>query len=109
VPGDLAISGDRPNYVYGVPLTPPNGSSPGISATDPGLSKDVLLSGRMHVRFRTDAFNIFKRAQYGAPNADLSQTNFGTITTTIGSYATGRGTPREFQLSVRASFLPFLY
>jgi len=30
VPGDLAISGaERPNYVYGVPFTPPNGSSPG--------------------------------------------------------------------------------
>jgi len=133
VPGDLAISGaERPNYVYGVPFTPPNGSSPGewvnpaafatpasgtfgnlgrnafrapgISAADLGLSKDILLSEKVHVRFRADAFNIFNRAQYGAPNADLSQTNFGTITTTISSYATGRGTPREFQLSVKASF-----
>ena len=46
----------------------------------------------------------FNRAQYGAPNADFSQVNFGTITTTISNYATGRGTPREFQLSAKISF-----
>jgi hypothetical protein len=58
----------------------------------------------MKVRFRADAFNILNRAQYGAPNADTSQTNFGAITTTISNYATGRGTPREFQLSAKMSF-----
>jgi hypothetical protein len=44
------------------------------------------------------------RAQFGAPVSDLSQTNFGVITTTISNYATGRGTPREFQLSAKVSF-----
>jgi hypothetical protein len=29
---------------------------------------------------------------------------FGEITSTISSYATGRGTPREFQLSAKVSF-----
>jgi len=49
-------------------------------------------------------FNAFNRAQFGAPNADLSQTNFGVITTTLSSYQTGRGTPREFQLSAKIMF-----
>ena len=133
VPGDYAISGqERPNYVYGVALTPPRGSTPAewvnpaafsipasgtfgnlgrnafrarsISDVDLALAKDVSLAERATVRFRADVFNVLNRAQYGAPNADLSQTTFGVITTTISSYATGRGTPREFQLSAKISF-----
>ncbi len=133
VPGDYAISGEgRPNYVPGVSLTPPGGSTPddwisaaafstpasgtfgnlgrndfrapGISQLDLALAKEVAISERIRVRFRADAFNVFNRAQYGAPIANLSQVNFGEITTTISSYATGRGTPREFQLSAKASF-----
>ncbi len=133
VPGLFAISGEeRPNYVYGVPLTPAGGSTPndwinkaafstpasqtfgdlgrnafrapGISQLDMGLSKYVSLTERMNLRLRADAFNVFNRAQFGPPNADLSDSNFGAITTTISNYATGRGTPREFQLSAKLIF-----
>jgi hypothetical protein len=133
VPGNYAISGEeRPNYVYGVPLTPPSGSTPEewvnpaafstpaagtfgnlgrnafrakrISALDLALAKGVSFAERVRMRFRADAFNVFNRAQYGAPNDDLSQVTFGTITTTISNYATGRGTPREFQLSAKIWF-----
>jgi hypothetical protein len=133
VPGGFAISGEeRPNYVYGVPLTPPGGSTPGewvnpaafsipapgtfgnlgrnafraprIAALDLALAKDVSVTEQVKIRFRIDAFNVLNRAQYGPPNADFSQINFGTITTTISNYATGRGTPREFQISGRLSF-----
>jgi Carboxypeptidase regulatory-like domain len=133
VPGDFAISGEeRPNYVYGISLTPPGGSTPGewvnpaafsipasgtfgnlgrnafrapgISEVELALAKDVLVGEHMKIRFRADAFNVLNRAQYGAPNADFSQTNFGVITSTISNYATGRGTPREFQLSAKISF-----
>ena len=133
VPGGFTISGaERPNYVYGVPLTPPDGSTPqewvnpaafstpaagtfgnlgrnafrarGISQLDLALVKDFSITERLRLSFRADAFNVFNRAQYGPPNADVSQVNFGVITTTISSYATGRGTPREFQLSAKMSF-----
>ncbi len=133
VPGLFSISGEeRPNYVYGVPLTPAGGSiptdwinaaafstpasqtfgnlgrnafrAPGISQLDLGLSKFVSITERMSIRLRADAFNVFNRAQFGAPNADVSASNFGVITTTISNYATGRGTPREFQLSAKIIF-----
>jgi outer membrane receptor protein involved in Fe transport len=133
VPGLFSISGEeRPNYVYGVPLTPAGGSiptgwinaaafstpasqtfgnlgrnafrAPGISQLDLGLSKYVSITERMSIRLRADAFNVFNRAQFGAPNADVSASNFGVITTTISNYATGRGTPREFQLSAKIIF-----
>src|SRR5262249_52796132 len=125
LPGNFAINGaERPNYVAGVPLTPPGGSTPQdwvnpaafstpasgtfgnlgrnafrarrISQLDLALVKDISITEHLSLRFRADAFNIFNRAQYGAPNADWSSVNFGLITTTITSYATGRGTPREF-------------
>ena len=78
--------------------------APGISQLDLGLSKFVSITERLSVRLRADMFNAFNRAQYGAPNADVSQSNFGIITTTISNYATGRGTPREFQLSAKIVF-----
>jgi len=133
VPGNFAIAGaERPNYVAGMPLTPPGGSTPrewvnpaafstpapgtfgnlgrnafrapGISQLDLALMKEFTASERVRVRFRVDAFNLFNRAQYGAPNADVSQSNFGVITTKISNYATGRGTPRELQLSAKVVF-----
>lgn len=133
VPGLFTISGEeRPNYVSGVPLTPPGGSSPqhwinlaafavpgnqtfgnlgrnafrapGISQLDMGLSKFLGITERKNLRLRADLFNVFNRAQFGAPNADISASNFGTITSTISSYATGRGTPRELQISAKILF-----
>jgi hypothetical protein len=133
VPGLFTISGEeRPNYVPGAPLTPAGGSNPNdwinlaafavpanqtfgnlgrnafrapaISQLDMGLSKFINIREKLNLRFRADLFNVFNRAQFGAPNADISTSNFGTITSTISSYATGRGTPRELQLSAKISF-----
>ncbi len=133
LPGLYAISGaERPNYVAGVSLTPAGGSTPnlwinpaafatplsqtfgslgrnafrapGISQLDLGLSKNLIITERLNLRLRADMFNAFNRAQFGAPNADVSQANFGVITTTISNYATGRGTPREFQISAKIVF-----
>jgi len=133
VPGDYAVSGEeRPDYVPGVPLTPPAGSTssewvnpvafstpasgtfgdlgrnafraPAISDVDLALAKNVSFGERIQLRFRADVFNVLNHAQYGAPNAVMGQSNFGIITITISSYATGRGTPREFQLSAKISF-----
>jgi hypothetical protein len=133
VPGDLAVSGEeRPNWVPGVPLTPPGGSTPhewvnpaafstpadgtfgdlgrnafrapGISDVDLAVAKDFSFVERVKLRLRADLFNVLNRDQYSAPNANLSAANFGVINSTISSYATGRGTPREFQLSARISF-----
>ena len=133
VPGQFTIANsERPNYVSGVSLTPAGGSTPNdwinaaafstpaagtfgnlgrnafrarpISDLALGLSKEVRVAERVNIRFRADVFNLLNRAQYGPPNADLSQSTFGVITTTVSSYATGRGTPREFQLSGKISF-----
>ena len=59
------------------------------------ICKFVPIRERLSIRFRGDLFNVTNRAQYGAPNVDVSAENVGVITTTYSSYATGRGTPRE--------------
>ena len=133
VPGLYAVSGsERPDYVRGVSLTPAGGSTPnqwinlaafatpasgtfgnlgrnafrapGIAQLDLGVSKFVPITEHVSFRLRGDLFNVLNRAQYGAPNADISQSNFGVITTTISNYATGRGTPRELQISAKVVF-----
>jgi hypothetical protein len=133
VPGLFSVSGsERPDYVPGQPLTPVGGSAPnqwinsaafavpakgtfgnlgrnafrapGIAQLDLGVSKFVEVKERLSVRFRGDLFNVTNRAQYGAPNADVSAANFGVITTTVSNYATGRGTPRELQVSMKIIF-----
>jgi hypothetical protein len=133
VPGLYAVSGsERPDYVPGQSLTPAGGSTPnhwinpaafavpangtfgnlgrnafrarGIAQLDLGVSKFVPIKERLSIRFRGDLFNVTNRAQYGAPNADVSTANFGAITTTLSNYATGRGTPRELQLSIKIVF-----
>ena len=134
VPGLYSVSGEeRPNYVSGVSLTPAAGSTPGdwinlaafavpanqtfgnlgrnafrapgLSQVDLGLSKFIGITEKLNLRVRADLFNVFNRAQYGAPNADISAANFGTITSIIGNYnSAGRGTPRELQLSAKFVF-----
>jgi hypothetical protein len=132
VPGQYATPPQRPNYNYGASTTPPGGQTPnqwispnafsipatgtfgnlgrnvlrapGIWQVDLGLSKYVNITEHSNLRFRADGFNIFNRAQYGAPNSDLSLGNFGAITTPVNSQAVGRGRPREFQFSVKLSF-----
>ncbi|HEV8043235.1 MAG TPA: carboxypeptidase regulatory-like domain-containing protein [Bryobacteraceae bacterium] len=133
VPGLYAVSGsERPDYVFGQSLTPAGGSTanhwinpaafarpangtfgnlgrnafraPGITQLDLAVSKFVSLTERCSIRFRADVFNLTNRAQYGAPNADVSASNFGVITTTLSNYATGRGTPRELQFSIKILF-----
>ena len=133
VPGLYTIGGEeRPNYVAGVSLTPPGGSTPNdwinpaafavpangtfgnlgrnafraprLSQLDMGLSKFTNVTERLSLRLRADLFNVFNRAQFGAPNADISASNVGTITSTVSSYNAGRGTPRELQLSAKFVF-----
>jgi hypothetical protein len=72
---------------------------------DVALAKSFLLTERCALDFRAEAFNVFNRAQFGDPNSDFSSPSFGQITTTVNSgSATGSGTPREFQFSLRLHF-----
>ena len=134
VPYGYSVGGEeRPNLVPGVSLIPPGGQTannwinltaftaplpgtfgnagrnlvrgPSLWQADVGLSKSISVTEHAAIQFRADAFNIFNRAQYGQPLADISSPgNFGQIVSTINTIGTGSGTPREFQLSARILF-----
>ncbi len=96
---------NRDNVVIPTDRTQPFGNAPRNAARGPaiysldlGLHKGFGLGGDVRrLEFRIEAFNVFNRANFGAPNGNRSATNFGTIT----SLAT---TPRQIQLGVRFSF-----
>lgn len=71
---------------------------PAIYTMDLGLHKGFALGvGQSRLEVRVEAFNVFNRSNFGAPNGNRSATTFGTIT----SLAT---TPRQIQLGARFSF-----
>jgi Carboxypeptidase regulatory-like domain len=122
----------RPNRVPGVSLTPPGGHKlgqwinpaafalvsgsgygdaprniargPGLWQADFGLAKRIPLSERMQMQFRSEFFNIFNRAQYGLPLADISTNTFGQIVSVVNPGPVGTGTPRQMQFMLRLEF-----
>ena len=123
----------RPNLVSGVSVVPSAGPTPGrwINAAafavpakglwgnagrnlvrapgawqaDAALSRQFSLRERTRLQVRVEGFNLFNRAQYGAPAANISASStFGRITTLVNNGPVGSGTPRQLQLALRLSF-----
>jgi hypothetical protein len=72
---------------------------PSIWFYDVSLSKRTAITSRVHLSVEVNAFNLFNRANLGAPIATLSDARFGQIV------ATAAGTtPRQLQLGAKLSF-----
>jgi hypothetical protein len=112
VPNNQSITNWINPLAFGVPANGTWGNAgrnlvrgPMFWQLDMALSKDFRVTERLGVEFRTEAFNVSNRPQFGDPNGDFSSPSFGTITTTVNTGSvTGSGTPREFQFSLRAHF-----
>ena len=122
----------RPNLVPGVSLTPPGGHKlgewinpaafalvsgsgygdaprnvargPGLWQADFGLAKRISLTEKIQIQFHSEFFNIFNRAQYGLPLADLSTNTFSQIVSVVNAGPVGTGTPRQMQFMLRLEF-----
>ena len=68
-------------------------TGPGVNNWDIGAGKLIELRETMALQFRADAFNAFNHTQFLNPDSNMSDTNFGKITTVSPS--------REFQLSLK--------
>lgn len=77
---------------------------PALWQADIGLSKRFRITERLALDFRTEAFNLFNRAQYGNPVNNISNSTFGRINVTANDGATGAGTSRQLQFMLRMSF-----
>jgi Carboxypeptidase regulatory-like domain/TonB dependent receptor len=131
---DGNTNNQRPDIVPGVPLIPSGGSTPAewmnlaafavpVSGTfgnagrdlirgpnlwqiDCGAAKRIAFAERYQLQFRAEAFNIFNRAQLGAPQSDISAGpgEFGRIIQPVNTSPIGAGTPRQIQLALRLEF-----
>jgi hypothetical protein len=63
---------------------------------DLGLAKTFSLSEQFRLQFRAEGFNAFNKANFQAPNANISSANFGVIT---GTYPA-----RQFQFALKLIF-----
>lgn len=97
--------------------------APGIRQFDLTLSKRFLITERVNIQFRAEAYNIFNRANFDVPVARLGNVlgtasnqlqpgqayspstagTFGQIQGTV-EKVVGLGTSRQMQLSLRISF-----
>src|SRR2546428_3261643 len=90
--GECGVVLSRPSPWYG--FAPRNNvRGPKFWQVDLAASKIVSLGDRARVEVRIEAFNLFDRANFTAPNGNRSSGAFGTITSTYD--------PRQAQLGVK--------
>jgi hypothetical protein len=70
---------------------------PGFWNIDLSVSKRFMTFGEQYLMFRGELFNALNHPNFGAPNANIQSTAFGTITSTVGD-------PRVVQLVVKYFF-----
>jgi hypothetical protein len=63
---------------------------------DLGISKSIPVSERVHVLFRSEAFNLFNHSNFTAPDGNISNSTFGVISNTY--------PPRQFQFALKVQF-----
>jgi hypothetical protein len=79
-------------------------SGPAVANLDFALSRTFLITERVKAQLRMDGFNLTNTPHYDNPNTTFGSSTFGQVTTAGGNYGTGRGDPRQFQVSARVFF-----
>jgi Carboxypeptidase regulatory-like domain/TonB dependent receptor len=74
-------------------------TSPGVAVYDASFMKRTALTEKVSLNFEVNIFNVFNRAQFSAPIANLSNPLFGAITSTRAGF-----TPRQIQLGAKIVF-----
>ena len=81
------------------------GRGPGYYEIDTALEKSTVLTERLNLKFRAEAFNLFNHPIYGDPDSDISDgAAFGHITSELNTNPTGLGSSRKIQLMLRLEF-----
>ena len=80
------------------------GRGPGYYEIDTALEKRFPIKERFDLDFRASAFNLFNHPIYDIPTGNLSNSDFGRITSILNTGAVGLGAPRQIEFMVRAEF-----
>ncbi len=76
--------------------------APGIATFDLAINKSFALSERADLQFRTEIFNLFNRANFGAPA--LATFSRGRASGSFGRISTTTGTSRQIQFALKLVF-----
>ncbi|HEV2274533.1 MAG TPA: TonB-dependent receptor [Acidobacteriaceae bacterium] len=71
--------------------------TPGIANYDFALYKDTPIHENLVFEFRVESFNLFNRVQFGSPNSQVGNPQFGNITSDLNN-------PRLLQVAGRITF-----
>lgn len=71
-------------------------TGPNMQNIDCGLMRNFPIYERLKMQFRAESFNLFNHSNFNNPNANVSASTFGTITSA--------GSPRVMQLALKAMF-----
>jgi hypothetical protein len=83
---------------------------PGFYEIDTALQKKFLITERMNLNFRAEAFNLLNHQIFDSPSGSIGSnpaspsTGFGRITSILNTGAVGTGTPRRLQFALRLDF-----
>lgn len=109
-PGDAPSTGRSPDLWFNTaavttpaPLTGGNlglqsNTAPPTRILDASLFKEFPITERFRTQFRAEGFNVANTPQYGTPDNNLQDANFGKVT------STAAGSERKFQFSLRILF-----
>ncbi|MCX6593402.1 MAG: TonB-dependent receptor [Acidobacteria bacterium] len=132
LPDGNATSPQRPDVVSGVPVSlTPDGTAnwlnlaafrlpvrgtwgnagrslargPVIANVDASLTRRLALTERWSLDLRGEVFNVLNHPQFANPQANFSSpATFGRVVQLINTGATGTGTPRQIEFSLRLNF-----
>jgi hypothetical protein len=77
-------------------------TGPGLADVDLSVFRNIVLSERFHLQFRSEFFNLLNRTNLGTPNATVFS---GTsINPSAGLVTTLATTPRQIQFGLKLSF-----
>ena len=86
------------NFSFGdEPRVDPSLKSDGTDNFDVSINKSFDISEHTKLKFNTEIFDLFNRAQFAEPNVDLSSSGFGQV-----EYQTNL--PRMIQFALRLTF-----
>jgi hypothetical protein len=73
---------------------------PHFNNTDLALSRNIALTEKTRVQFRTEIFDLFNHTNFGQPGNLVGSPNFGRVTST--RFPTGEsGSSRQMQFAVK--------
>ncbi len=78
--------------------------APGTFEFDAAISRIFPIRERWRLEARAEAFNVINHTNFGAPNANLSSTTFGEITSIQNSGPQGQGLYRILQFAMKLYF-----